>query len=290
MAAYLKDVENKNADLTAEQIMKDKWNRVEKIEEPNPNQMPSAAPETNPRYNNKNWNNPADIDYCDPYAHVNRKQQHARPSPQGFVSTSSEENKTQGKSKGGKEKRKGKRTREEESPKKSYLQKLWCEANTPEGYTYYWHIHTNGKSFFYLFSLLCSSNALTSCSKNSVSTSTESVWEPPEEGFMSIAEQEEEAKEHAIQSEFLAQIEKEGEKEKLELLEEQRANAEREKLRELRKARDTHKKRDHDESNDEATSEHKEKIHEEEKIPYRRDYSVPEKPDPYGPWQTVQIM
>lgn len=101
----------------------------------------------------------------------------------------------------------------------------------------------------------------------------ETVWEAPEEGFMTIAEQEEEVKEQQIQEELLNQLDEEEATEKAEIFEEQRANAEREKLREIRKIREEKKEED-----------------QEEEIPYRRDYSVPEKPQPYGSWQTVKVV
>lgn len=126
----------------------------------------------------------------------------------------------------------------------------------------------------------------------------ESVWEEPVEGFVSIAEQENEAKEQAIQEEFLEQIDKESSEEKAQLLEERRANAERERLREIRKRRnETRKKEEHVDIKRESdydqpgkTIERELDSENEEKVPYRRDYSVPEKPEPYGPWQTVKIM
>ena len=89
---------------------------------------------------------------------------------------------------------------------------------------------------------------------------------------MSIAEQEEEAKEQKIQEELLNQLEEEEAKEKADIFEEQRANAEREKLKQIK---NLHEKKTEEE---------------EETIPYRRDYSVPEKPQPYGSWQTVKVM
>ncbi|XP_043268919.1 WW domain-binding protein 4 isoform X2 [Venturia canescens] len=274
MAAYLKDVESNNVDLTAEKIMREKLNTSEKTESPeNPNRMPSASPDTVPRFNkNRNYrDNPSDVDYCDPYAQAKRNHQEAKLASQGVLTAcSASENKTQSKSnKASRDKRKGKRPQEDQPANRTLLQKLWYEARTSEGYTYYWHIETN-----------------------------ESVWEVPAEGFMSIAEQEEEAKEQAIQQQFLEQIDKESSEEKAQLMEERRANAERERLREIRKRRNEARKKD---ELGEVKKEIKEEIPDEtmgddfdseyeEKIPYRRDYSVPEKPDPYGPWQTVQVI
>lgn len=54
------------------------------------------------------------------------------------------ENKPQGKNKSNREKRKGKKGQEDDVKKKSF-QKIWYEARSPEGYTYYWHVETNGK-------------------------------------------------------------------------------------------------------------------------------------------------
>lgn len=64
------------------------------------------------------------------------------------------ENKTPGKSKAGKAKGKGKKTQEDDRLT-APVRKLWYEARSPEGYTYYWHIETNGAytfvESFYLF-------------------------------------------------------------------------------------------------------------------------------------------
>ncbi|KAH0546254.1 hypothetical protein KQX54_007563 [Cotesia glomerata] len=65
--------------------------------------------------------------------------------------------------------------------------------------------------------------------------------------------------------------------EKAEALKEQRANAEREKYKALRLQKAT------------ESTEIGEVKEEKEEIPYRRDYSVPDKVDPYGPWTTVEI-
>lgn len=114
----------------------------------------------------------------------------------------------------------------------------------------------------------------------------ESVWEPPEEGYMTLAEQEEETKEEALQKELIEQLEREEAIEKADILEEQRANVEREKMKErgTRLAKNENDIKDDDES----AGIKKEAIKEER--PYRRDYSVPERPQPYGSWQVVETM
>lgn len=68
------------------------------------------------------------------------------------------ENRTPGRSKANKTKGKGKKTQEDDRPT-APVRKLWYEALSPEGYTYYWHIETNGayvplSNFFYLFARL----------------------------------------------------------------------------------------------------------------------------------------
>lgn len=243
MAAYLKDVENNTRDMTAERIIKEKLNKPETKETPNYNRMPPAAPETNPRFRGKSQQFTQDVDPCDPM--LSRSMAMQPRSQQGG------ENRAQGKSKTGKGKGKGKKTHEDNRPSKP-VQKLWYEALSPEGYTYYWHIETN-----------------------------ESIWEPPEEGFMTIAEQEEEAKEQAVQEELLEQLEKEEAIAKADTIEEQRANAEREKMKAMRKTEAENSK------STETTEDDEEGTVDEER-PYRRDYSLPVKSHPYGPWQTVQ--
>lgn len=94
---------------------------------------------------------------------------------------------------------------------------------------------------------------------------------------MTFAEQEEEAKEQALQEELLQQLEQEEAIANAEILEEKRANAERERLKGLRKPKEVQQ----------ADDEERETA-EEESRPYRRDYSIPEKVHPYGPWQTVR--
>ncbi|XP_054003518.1 WW domain-binding protein 4 isoform X2 [Hylaeus anthracinus] len=245
MAAYLKDVENNTRDMTADRIIEEKKNRVEKKETPNYNRMPPAAPETNPRFKGRSQQFSQEIDPCDPTLSRNTVEHHPRTQHRP-------ENKAPGKSKTNKGKGKGKKAHEDDRPAKP-VQKLWYEARSPEGYTYYWHIETN-----------------------------ESVWEPPTEGYMTFAEQEEEAKEQALQETLLEQLEQEEAVAKAEILEEKRANAEREHLKQLRKLKDIQRVQ-----NDKADEQVE--TTEEESRPYRRDYSIPEKSHPYGPWQTVRI-
>lgn len=114
----------------------------------------------------------------------------------------------------------------------------------------------------------------------------ESVWEPPKEGYMTIAEQEEEAKEEALQKELLEQLNREEAIEKADILEEQRANLEREKMREHRTQSSIN---DNDTKDDDESAEIKKEAAKEER-PYWRDYSVPERPQPYGAWQVVETM
>lgn len=109
----------------------------------------------------------------------------------------------------------------------------------------------------------------------------ESIWELPEEGYMTFAEQEEEAKEEMLQRELMQQLDKEEATEKADILEEQRANVEREKMRDFRK-----RPVENDaQGDDESTKIKKEAV--EEERPYWRDYSVPERLQPYGSWQIV---
>ncbi|XP_025992604.1 WW domain-binding protein 4 [Solenopsis invicta] len=246
MAAYLRDVENNTRDMTAQKIMKEKLNRVETKETPqNCNRMPSAAPETVPRFKSNNEQFSPKVDPCDPTTLPKGVPSFPRVQQHGG------ENRTQGKSKANKGKGKGKKTQEDDRPTAA-VRKLWYEARSPEGYTYYWHIETN-----------------------------ESVWEPPEEGYMTFAEQEEEAKEETLQRELMEQLDKEEVSEKTDILEEQRANVEREKMKEFRK-----RPVENDAQGDDKSVEIKNVAAEEER-PYWRDYSVPERPQPYGSWQVV---
>ncbi|XP_044002053.1 WW domain-binding protein 4 [Aphidius gifuensis] len=256
MAAYLKDLEGNQMDLTAQQLVRDKKKRIEQSSfvDTNPNQMPMTPLETNPRHKSSK-NLPGGIDFCDPSS-FQRVQ--ARESRQQISASNETNNKTPG------TKKNDKKIKEDDQPK-SYMQKLWYEAKSPEGWTYYWHTETH-----------------------------ERKWEIPVEGYMSIAEQEEEVKEQALQLKLLDQLEKEELIEKADIIEEQRANAERERLKEFRKnkvntgrnktgdgvSQETTKQDDHQEEEEEE---------EEEKIPYRRDYSVPDRVDPYGPWKIVEI-
>ncbi|XP_029035966.1 WW domain-binding protein 4 isoform X1 [Osmia bicornis bicornis] len=240
MAAYLKDVENNTRDMTADRIIKEKMNKTDKKDAANFNRASTA--------NNQQFSQ--EIDPCDPILSRSTTTTHHTRHQQ------KSENKGQGKGKGGKGKGKGKKIVEEDRPTKP-VHKLWYEAQSPEGYTYYWNIETN-----------------------------ESVWEPPEEGYMTFAEQEEEAKEQAIQEELLKQLEIEEAVANAEILEEKRANAERERLKELRKASAVRacSVPTEDDQNAITTS----ATIEEESRPYRRDYSIPEKSHPYGPWRTVR--
>ncbi|XP_070520265.1 WW domain-binding protein 4 isoform X2 [Cardiocondyla obscurior] len=250
MAAYLRDVENNTRDMTAERIIKEKLNRVETKEIPRNCGAPSAAPETAPRFkSNREQQFSLNIDPCDPTTLSRSAPSFPR------VQQHSGENRTPGKSKG-KTKGKGKKTQEDDRPI-APARKLWYEARSPEGYTYYWHIETN-----------------------------ESIWEPPEEGYMTFAEQEEEAKEETLQKELMEQLDKEEAAEKADILEEQRANIEREKMRELKK-RPVEVDREDDVQGGDVDEEIKKNTVEEER-PYWRDYSVPERPQPYGSWQVVQ--
>ncbi|XP_011865040.1 PREDICTED: WW domain-binding protein 4 isoform X2 [Vollenhovia emeryi] len=248
MAAYLKDVENNTRDMTAEKIIKEKLNRIETKETPqNWNRMPSAAPETVPRFKSNREQFSPKVDPCDPATLSKGAPSFPRVQQHGG------ENRTPGKGKAGKAKGKGKKTQEDDRAT-APVRKLWYEARSPEGYTYYWHIETN-----------------------------ESVWEPPEEGYMTFAEQEEEAKEEVLQRELMEQLEREETIEKADILEEQRANVEREKLKEFRKRP---VENDGEQGDNESADIKKETV--EEERPYWRDYSVPERPQPYGSWQVVK--
>lgn len=103
---------------------------------------------------------------------------------------------------------------------------------------------------------------------------------------MTFAEQEEEAKEEALQKELMKQMDHEEAIEKADILEEQRANVEREKMREVRKRRAGN---DDAKGDSENVGVKRESVEEEER-PYLRDYSVPERPQPYGAWQVVKPM
>lgn len=247
MAAYLKDVENNTRDMTAQKIIKEKENKIETKETPqNFNRMPSAAPETVPRFKSNTEQFSPKVDPCDPTL--------SRGAPSfPRVQQQGGENRTPGRSKANKTKGKGKKTQEDDRPT-APVRKLWYEALSPEGYTYYWHIETN-----------------------------ESVWEPPKEGYMTLAEQEEETKEEALQKKLIEQLDREEAIEKADILEERRANLEREKMRE-RLARS-----DNDTKDDDESAGIKKETAKEER-PYLRDYTVPERPQPYGSWQVVETI
>lgn len=100
---------------------------------------------------------------------------------------------------------------------------------------------------------------------------------------MTFAEQEEEAKEETLQRELMEQLDKKEAIEKADIFEEQRANVEREKMKEFRK------QPENDAQGDDESAEIKKEAVEEER-PYWRDYSVPERPQPYGSWQIVNPM
>nr|XP_031845376.1 WW domain-binding protein 4 isoform X1 [Nomia melanderi] len=254
MAAYLKDVENNTRDMTADRIIEEKRNRIEMKDTSSArNCVPMIAPETTAGLKRKTQQLPHEIDPCDPTLSRSSRGQCQQPRIQPKA-----ENKAQGKSKGGKGKGKGRKPQEEDRPAKP-VRKLWYEARSPEGYTYYWHIETN-----------------------------ESVWDPPEEGYMTFSEQEEEAKEQTLQEQLLQQLEEEEAIANADIIEEKRANAEREKWKEMRKLSDS-VQRPGNERLDEPTETSK---HEEEHRTYRRDYTIEpcEKPHPYGPWQTVRTI
>ncbi|XP_070168758.1 WW domain-binding protein 4 [Polyergus mexicanus] len=248
MAAYMKDVENNTRDMTAQKIIKEKVNKIETTETQNFNRMPPAAPETVPRFKNNIGHFSPKVDPCDPTLSKTIPS-FPRVQQQGG------ENRTPGRSKANKTKGKGRKAQEDDRPT-APVRKVWYEALSPEGYTYYWHIETN-----------------------------ESVWESPEEGYMTLAEQEEEAKEEILQKELMQQLDKEEAIEKANILEEQRANLEREKMREhvTQLSRNDNDIKDDNES----AGIKKEAVKEERS--YRRDYSVPERPQPYGSWQVVEI-
>lgn len=100
---------------------------------------------------------------------------------------------------------------------------------------------------------------------------------------MTLAEQEEEAKEEALQKELMEQLDREEAIKKADILEEQRANLEREKMREHM----TQPARNDDIKDDNESTGIKKEAAKEER-PYWRDYSVPERPQPYGSWQVVE--
>lgn len=262
MAAYLKDVEGNTMDLTAERIIREKKERIESgggsssqkfADSPprNPNQAPEAAPDTNPRYRQASYG-AADVDPLDPYAAQKLARIEARDKAKAKKEAAKAKNEE-------KEKSKTKSDKSEPGAARVPTRKLWYEAKS-QGHSYYWNIETN-----------------------------ESIWEPPLEGYMSIAEQAEEAKEQALQEQFMQEIEQEGAEEKAVIDEERRANAEREKLKEIRKKyMEKQRKEKEDDDDDEEHEKGTTEESEEEKIPYRRDYSVPIKPQPYGAWQVVK--
>lgn len=263
MAAYLKDVEGDNRDIMADKMIQDKLkqpgdSRKAKEEPCNWNRMPDAAPEAHPRFRDTEYyiaRGAADIDPLDPFAKQKLTRLEAREKAKTAKLAAKEAAKSEaaadeGKGKSGKGA--GKKSKGEASASAVPIRKVWYEARA-QGHSYYWNIETN-----------------------------QSIWEPPLEGFMSLAEQAEEAKEQTLQQEFFTEIEEAEKVEKAKIFEEQRANMQREKLKEIRKKFEDSKKAERQsEVKDDEESE-------EEKIPYRRDYSVPEKPQPYGSWQVVK--
>ncbi|KAH0946642.1 hypothetical protein HN011_006396 [Eciton burchellii] len=246
MAAYLKDVENNTRDMTAQRLIKEKQNRMENKDIPQNSTRTLSAVSgipTIPTQSNTDLFSPQ-VDPCDPTSW-------SKSAPSFPRVEQSSESRTPGKNKTGKTKGKGKKTQEDDRPT-APVRKLWYEALSPEGYAYYWHIETN-----------------------------ESIWEPPEEGYMTLAEQEEEANEEALQRQLMNQLDQEEAIEKADIFEEQRANTERERMKEFRKQ----STEDDAEDSDENVGPQKKKVKQER--PYRRDYSIPEKPQPYGSWQVV---
>ena len=86
---------------------------------------------------------------------------------------------------------------------------------------------------------------------------------------MTFAEQQEEAREQALQEELLRQLDEEQAITNADILEEKRANAERERMKELRKIRGAQSR------TEENVEEKRETETKEESRPYRRDYSIP---------------
>ncbi|KAJ8676718.1 hypothetical protein QAD02_012505 [Eretmocerus hayati] len=255
MAAYLKDVEGNTRDLMADKIIHEKLNKTEEkkvVEEtPNYNQTPDAELGAHPRSSGLSLMrefDASDIDPFDPYA----KQKLARLEAKNKAKAKKEAKEAAKKEEHAKEE---KASRDKIVPTVP-IRKVWYEARS-QGHSYYWNIDTN-----------------------------ETMWEPPFEGFMSLEEQAAEVKEQELQEKLMSEIDKEQEKEQALILEERRANEEREKLKEIRKRFLEKKKADkQNESDDDDDEESKDK-----KIPYRRDYSVPEKPQPYGSWQVVKTI
>nr|XP_033327116.1 WW domain-binding protein 4 isoform X4 [Megalopta genalis] len=279
MAAYLKDVENNTRDMTADRIIEEKRNRSDVsisnnsattmklldrsmhsrlFQTPSGNRA-TTIPGTTSGVKCKTQQFLHEIDPCDPTLSRTSRQYQQQPRV-----PAKPENKAQGKSKANKGKGKGRKAQEEDRSAKP-VRKLWYEARSPEGYTYYWHIETN-----------------------------ETAWDPPEEGYMTFAEQEEEAREQALQEELLEQLKQEEEIANKEILEEKRANAERERSRQLRKSRSESNRLDETTDTASATRDGqktREEKREEEQRPYRRDYSGScQKSHPYGAWQTVRVV
>lgn len=135
--------------------------------------------------------------------------------------------------------------------------KVWHEAKTNEGRTYYWNTLTSGIEL--LMCLYCTVLIV---------VFIESVWVPPKEGFLSLNEQKEHVNKEWLQQ--VKEIQKKNrvqevllEQEKKKDEEEERARLAREKLKERRVADDI--------------------------PPVIYAPLIPEgKNDPYGRWQTVK--
>ncbi|XP_014235096.1 WW domain-binding protein 4 [Trichogramma pretiosum] len=246
MAAYMKDLAANHTDMSAQAIMQQKSESrlsEKSFASTNPNQVPDASPEAHPR----NVNIPkvtrpkytaADVDPCDPFA----AQKLAKIAARDAKAAKKEAAKAKSDAEGNKKNSKGKK--DSKLGTGIAVRKVWYEVKS-QGYSYYWNTETN-----------------------------ETMWEPPLEGYMSLEEQAEEAKEQELQAELLKEIDEQEKIEKKDLFEEQRANALREKMKLIRK------------QNEQKQSDADVK----EEIPYRRDYSVPEKPQPYGSWTVIKTV
>lgn len=82
----------------------------------------------------------AEIDPCDPSPHFSAPYSDPRQPSGG----KGKPGKGKGKSKKGQQQNNEKREHVKKERKGSSIQKVWYEARTPEGYTYYWNTQTNG--------------------------------------------------------------------------------------------------------------------------------------------------